>query len=203
MKKQILFAIILIIALKISAQDKREDRFSYSFAWAPTYYGPINPGFQLDNYIPFTFEANIYFNIIKRLTISTGIGYQGWFKTYNYMFNPTKYDPNESDKFRSNELRIPLQLNFYITKDSVKFKTYIKAEIINEFDFNKYILSLNKSILESIHQNDYSRSINIGLGKLCNITRKIILLSEISLGTYADSDFFKSYLIKIKLGIMI
>ena len=143
MKKQILFAILVTITFKISAQDKKEDRLSYSLAWSPTYYGPTNPGFQLDTYIPLTFEANIYYKLIKRLTISTGIGYQGWFKTYHYYFLSINYDPDELLKFQSNELRIPLQLNFDITKDSVKAKTYIKAEIINEFELNKYTFSQN------------------------------------------------------------
>ena len=201
MKKTAFFIILIILTPGINAQDSKTDRLSYSFSWTPIYYGPNSQGFNFNDILPLGFEANINYRILNRISVSSGIGYQGWHRSYIGWFDP--FDSTKSNKMQSNTIRIPVQINYYILRNNSKITPYLKAEIVNEFGFNKSSFFEDDILASSDSFRNYSVSANIGLGNYFNISKSIAILTECSFGTYLYADPFNSYQIKLKLGILI
>jgi hypothetical protein len=204
MKRIVCFILLIILTLNISAQDSRIDRFSYSLSWAPIYYGPNDGAFRFKDVFPIVFEANINYQILKRVTISSGVGYFGYHKSIKgWGWASTSYDPTKSTDSHLNTIRIPFQINYHLLKDNLKTNPYLKIEIVNEFAFNKTSFSQNDIVVKSDSFRTYSTSSNVGFGSFFNISKSFAILTECSLGTYLYKDPFNSYQIKLKLGILI
>jgi hypothetical protein len=203
MKIFIFLIIFVILTLNVTAQDSKIDRISYSLSWTPIYYGPNYRAFRLKDVSPAVFEVNINYQILKRVSISSGIGYFGWHKSsVGWGWWPT-YDPTKSVNSQSNTIRIPIQINYQLTKGNLKINPYLKAEIVNEFGFHRSRFYQDDILIDSDSFKTYMTSINIGFGNLFNISKSIMFLTEASLGTYLYDDPFNSFQIKLKLGILI
>lgn len=203
MKKLTLFCFLLILSAGVNAQDTITKRnFFYSFSWTPTYYGPNDGKYRLDVIIPLVFEANVYSNLKNRTIILSGLGIQQLRQMYVdgvYIENA----PIKSEKMQRIILRIPIQVNYKLTKDYKKIMPYVKTEFVNEFGFLKSRIYSDGIYINTNNSTFYSNSVNIGYGALSNISKPIRLLTEISMGTYILSGPFDAFHIKLKIGILI
>jgi len=202
MKKIVCFVILIILTINLSAQDSKIDRFSYSLYWTPIYYGPNDGEFRLDAILPLAFETNINYMIIKRISVSSGIGYQNWNSSHVGGWESI-FDPTKSINFQSNTLRIPFQISYQLTKNKLKINPYLKTEIVKEFGFHRTRYYQDDILYDSHSYKIYSTTLHFGIGNLSNISKSIMLLTECSIGTFVYRDPFDSYQIKFKLGILI
>ena len=202
MKKLTLLLFLLVLAISIKAQDAVTKRFSFSFSLTPIYYGPNDGKFRLDGIVPLALETNVYSNLKNRTIILSGIGIQEWHQMYNngiYIENT----PIKSEKMQRIVLRIPIQINYKLTRDNKKMIPYVKTEFVNELGFLKSRIYRDGIYENTQKSTDYSNSVNIGYGALSNISKSIKLLTEFSMGTYIISGPFNTFHMKLKIGILI
>jgi hypothetical protein len=185
-----------------TAQEAKSHKVSYSFSWTPVYYGPNDRKFRLDDVLSTNFEANVYYKLKNRISISSGIGLQNWQKTYLSWSYSSMYDPSKSERHRNTTVRIPLQLNYYLTDAGKGITPYLKTEFINEFQFIKARYYQDDILVDFNTMRVYSNSINFGIGALISTNKSIMLLTEGSLGTYLYHYPFDGYQIRLKIGIM-
>jgi hypothetical protein len=198
-----LLFILTLLTLNIDGQDIKTNKLYMSFTWAPVYYGHDNLNFSYNTNLPLAFETNIYYRFIKELSISTGIGFQGLFRSYDG-WKDALYSPTYSQKTRFSQFRIPLQINYYFTTKNDKVNPYIKSEIAREFDFAKESFYKNEIFVYLDPYKYQYTLINLGFGIYYPFTQSIMLINEYSVGTNLNDDgIFNSFHIKIKLGILL
>lgn len=203
MKKTIIFIFLVALTLNLNAQDSRIDRFSYSLSWTPIYYGPNDGEFRLDAILPVTLEATVHYKIVNRFAIASGIGFQNWNKSYLSWGYLSVYDPSKSERWCNNVLRLPVQINYFLTNDDKNLTPYIKSELVNEFGFDRIKRYQDDQLTYSDSYNIYSNTLDIGFGTLMRITNSLRLITEVSIGTHLHNYPFDGYQIKLKVGIMI
>lgn len=203
--KQIGLVIFLsVISLPIFAQNNGADRLSFSISWTPEYWGPNDGEFRLDAVLPLNFESLIHYKPFRRLSFSTGLGFQRNVLSGLSWPENSVIDVNRSYKWVFNEFRIPVQVNFHLSENKENVDTYLKAEYTNEFTFSKSI-HYEYDIITSTRTNSwYSSSIGLGAGSILRANKSIGILIEGSLGTVLDSDvLFQIYIITLKLGVVL
>lgn len=162
--KSITPLIIILLGFTISgfAQDKSPSKLSYSIAWTPIYYGP-NDGFKLDDIIPLTFESQIHYRIIRKVEISTGIGFQHWEQTYSGWMFLSVYDPTKSEKWITNTARIPIQVSYLLKSKNDIPRSYLKAEYVNEFYKTETRMYSDNILFDTFGPSkDYNASLFVG-----------------------------------------
>jgi hypothetical protein len=203
MKKAVIFIFLSILTICLAAQDPKIDRVYYSLSWTPIYYGPNDGEFRLDAILPVNFEANVFYNLNNSISISSGIGFQDT-RISNLSWGTSSiYDPTKSEKWESTTLRVPIQLNYKLSKNDKLITPYLKAEFVNEFEFLKARQYQDDILVNSNSVQVYANGINFGIGTFLNISKSIILLTEGSLGTHLYNYSFDGYQIKLKIGLMI
>lgn len=203
MKKAVIFIFLSILTICLAAQDPKIDRISYSLSWTPIYYGPNDGEFRLDAILPVNFEANVFYNPNNRISISSGIGFQEVHKSNLSWGYLSIYDPTKSEKWGSKVLRVPIQINYFVTKDNRNLSPYVKAEFVNEFITNWLKQYQDVLLTNSDSYNIYSNTIDIGIGAMIRISNSINLITEGSIGTHLSNSPFDGYQIRLKIGIMI
>jgi hypothetical protein len=203
LKKLILTLILVGLSFTIYSQDSKIDRLSYSVSWLPIYYGPNDGEFRLDAIIPATFEAIIHYRIAARFAISSGIGFQEWHKSYLSWGYLSVFDPAKSESWTGSVIRIPVQLSYFLTKGNKNLSPYIKTEFVNEFGKNWIKRYQDVQLANTDSYTTYYNTIDLGFGILIKISNKFNLITEGAIGTYLNSDPFKGYQIKLKIGIML
>jgi len=198
MKNLTLLLILLFLNLSIDGQDIKPSKIYMSFTWAPVYYGHDNLNSDYNANLPLAFETNIYYRFIKRLSVSSGIGFQGLFRLYDGWMGPAY-----SKKTRYNQFRIPLQISYYFTTKNEKVNPYIKSEITREFDLAKTSFYENEVFVYQDHYKYQYTLLNLGFGIYYPFSQSFMLINEYSAGTNLNNDPFDSFHIKIKLGILI
>jgi hypothetical protein len=187
----------------IYSHDSKIDRFSFSFSWTPIYYGPNDGEFRFDAIIPVTLEAKIHYMLINRFSFSSGFGFQEWQESNPGWSYWSIYDPTKSEKWGYYDLRIPLQIDYFLSEENQIIETYIKSEFVNEFGTN-WTKRFQDDIMSYSHSfKTYTNSLNIGFGALIKIGGPINILTEGSIGTHLSKSPFDGYQIKLKFGIMI
>lgn len=201
--KRISYIIILsFFTFNLFAQDSITDRFSYSIAWTPLYYGINDVEFSRDLIKPVNFEAKIHYRFVSKFEISTGIGFQNSHHTsLGWSFLPV-YDPSQSIRACTNVVKLPIQINYFLTKNDKNLIPYIKSEFVNEFAKNWNKLYQDDQLSDSMSRNYYSITIDLGFGALIKINNTLNLFTEGSLGKFLTNNSNSDYQIKIKLGIM-
>jgi len=197
--------ILLLFGLSFiaSSQDSKIDRFSYSISWIPIYYGPNDGEFRLDAIVPLTLEAIVHYKIVNRFRIASGIGFQNWHKSYSSWRYLSIYDPSKSERWSHNVLRLPIQINYFLTKDDKNLIPYIKSELVNEFGFEWLKSYQDDQLTFSESYKIYSTTLDFGFGTLIKISNSLRLITEGSIGTHLYNYPFDGYQIKLKVGIMI
>jgi hypothetical protein len=203
MKRITLIFLLLGFSVTIYSQDSKIDRLLYSFSWTPIYYGPNDGEFRFDAIIPVTFEAKIHYMLARRFSLSSGFGFQEYNKSNLGWSYWSIYDPTKSEKWGYYDLRIPLQIDYFWSKENQIIKTYIKSEFVNEFGTNWTKRFQDDIMTFSDSFKAYANSLNIGFGALLKISSSINILTEGSIGTHLYKSPFDGYQIKLKLGIMI
>jgi hypothetical protein len=203
MKKLILIFVLIGLSFTIYSQDSKKDRLSYSVSWVPIYYGPNDGEFRLDAIIPVTFEAIIHYRIAPRFAISSGIGFQEWHKSHLSWGYLSVFDPVKSESWTGSVIRIPVQLSYFLTKEDKNIIPYIKTEFVNEFGKNWIKRYQDGQLANSDSYTTYYNTIDLGFGTLIKISNKFSLITEGAIGTYLNTDPFKGYQIKLKIGIML
>jgi hypothetical protein len=203
MKRLSFLLLLLGLSFLAYSQDSKIDRFSYSISWTPIYYGPNDGEFRFDAIIPLTFEARIHYSLVKRLSLSSGLGFQEWHESNLGWGYWSIYDPTKSEKWGYYDLRIPLQMDFFLSKENKIIKTYIKSEFVNEFGTNWTKRFQDDIMTYSDSFKTYNNSLYFGLGAFIKISSSINILTEGSIGTHLYKYPFDGYQIKLKLGIMI
>jgi len=202
MKRLCYIMILSFLTFNLFAQNSIKDRLSYSISWTPMYYGIHDYGFSSDLIKPVSFEAKIHYRIAGRFSISTGIGYQTSHHTsLDWEFLPG-YDPSQSIKACTNVIKLPIQINYFLTKEDKNFIPYIKSEFVNEFATNWNKFYQDDKLNDSMSTNYYSNTIDLGLGALIKINNTLNLFTEVSYGKYLVNHSNNDYLIKAKIGIM-
>ena len=195
--------ILIGLSFTIYSQDSKNDRLSYSFSWAPIYYGPNDGGFRLVAIIPVTFEAIIHYRIASRFAISSGIGFQVWHKSYSSWGYLSVIDPTKSESWASSVIRIPIQVSYFISKENKNLNPYIITEFVNELGKTWIRRYQDVQLANSDTYTDYYNTIDLGFGTLIKIRNKLNLITEGSVGTYLNTAPFEGYQIKLKVGIML
>lgn len=201
--KSISYIIILsFFTFNLFAQDSIKDRFSYSIAWTPLYYGINDVEFSSDLIKPVNFEAKIHYRFVSKFEISTGIGFQNSQHTsLGWPFLPV-YDPSQSLEACTNVIKFPIQINYFLTKNDKNLIPYLKFEFVNEFAKNWNKLYQDDQLSDSMSHSYYSNTIDLGFGALIKINNTLNLFTEGSFGKYLINHSNNDYLIKLKIGIM-
>ena len=202
--KQIgLIIFISVLTLNVFAQKEEVDRLSFSVSWTPEYWGPNDGELRLDAISPLNFESLVHYKPFRRLSFSTGLGFQR--NVMSGLSWPTNsvIDVDKSYKWVIIEFRVPVQAYFHFSENITNIDTYLKAEFTNEFTFSK-LTYYESDIISSKRSNSwYSSSIGLGVGSILRANKSIGILIEGSLGTVLDKDvLFQLYIFKLKLGIV-
>lgn len=202
MNRQILIISFIILSSNLIAQDSIQNRFSYSIAWTPVYYGPNDGRFRIDAVIPVNFDAKVHYRIIKNFSISSGLGFQWRSTTYSNWLYLSYHDPALSEKWNDKTVRIPLQIAYFLKSAKGKIKPYLKSEF--DYELNYYLINQYRGD-ELVNSNSFhynSSVMDLGFGTLIRINNSLKILTEGSIGTRIINDPFYGYQVKIKLGIM-
>ena len=203
MKRLILIFPFIILIYNLNAQDSIQNRFSYSLAWTPIYFGPNDGRFRIDAVIPFNFDAKVHYRLIKKISISSGIGFQGRFKTYSNWLYLSTFDPSKSEKWNNKTVRLPFQIDYLLKTESDKIKPYLKSEFVYESNYSSVNQYQSNELVNTYSYHFNSYTMDFGFGTLIKINNTFDILTEGSIGTHIINDPFDAYQIKIKLGIMI
>ena len=199
---------MIIFFLDIKAQDTINKMLSFSFSWTPVYYAPNNGKFRLDAIIPLTFETNVSYNL-KNISIVSGLGFQEWHQIYLSLISPgiepvkAEFEPDKTERMQRLTLRVPIQINYIMTKSNSGVIPYLRMEFANEFAFYKSRYYSDDIYINSESFKDYSISANAGYGILIKLSESLKLVTELSMGTYLLKGLFNSPHIKFKIGVMI
>jgi len=202
------FAIIFSLALCllsaiVNAQEHEQNKISLSISWAPEYLGPNDGEFRLDASYPATFESLVHYKPFKKLSFSSGIGYNRHVWEGQSWIELSVIDLDKSTRWVINEIRIPVQAHYHFSEGIGKTDTYIKAEFRNEITFSNLNYYDLGELVNSRSNSWYSSSIGVGIGSILRADKTIGVLVEGSLGTYLDKhDFFQMYILKMKLGLV-
>jgi len=199
-----LIILLILLSFNVLAQNKAADRLSFSISWAPEYWGPNDGEFRLDAVLPFSFESLIHYKTLKRLSFSTGLGYQrSGMSGFSWPANSV-IDVNKSFKWVFNDFRIPVQAYFHFSENNSNVNTYLKTEFTNVFTFHKSIYYENEIISSTKSNTWYSSTNGLGIGSILRANKSIGVLIEGSLGTILDKDIlFQMYIVTLKLGIVL
>jgi hypothetical protein len=203
MKKNALFFLLLGLSFLSYSQVSKIDRLAYSLSWTPIYYGPNDGEFRFDAIIPVTFETKIHYMLIRRLSLSSGVGFQEWHESNLGWSYWSIYDPTKSEKWGCHDFRIPFQLDYFLSLENKIIKPYLKSEFVNEFGTSWTKRFQDDIMTSSDSYRTYTNSINIGFGALFRLSNSINILTEGSIGTNLNKSPFDGYQIKLKLGILI
>lgn len=203
MKRLIVIIALSILIFNLNAQDSIQNRFSYSFAWTPVYFGPNDGGFRIDAVIPINFDAKVHYRLIKNVSISSGIGFQGRFKTYSNWLLLSTFDPSKSEKWNNKTFRFPFQIDYLLKPENDKIKPYLKSEFVYEYNFSTINQYQSNELINTYSYHFNSCTMDFGFGTLIKINNTFDIITEGSIGTHIINDPFDAYQIKIKLGIMI
>ena len=203
MKRTAFVLLLFGLGFMVYSQDSKINRLSYSLSWTPIYYGPNDGEFRFDAIIPLTLEAKVHYILINRLSFSSGLGFQKWHESNLGWSYWSIYDPTKSEKWGYYGLRIPLQIDYYLSKENQIIRTYFKSEFVNEFGTNWTKRFQDDMMTFSDSFKTYTNSLNIGFGALVKISSSINILTEGSIGTHLYKSYFDGYQIKLKLGILI
>ena len=196
--------VLCFLSINTNAQEHERNKVSFSIAWAPEYSGPNDGKFRLDALFPITFESLVHYKPFKKLSFSSGIGYNRHVWEWQFWPELSIIDLNKSYRWIINEIRIPVQIYYHFSEGKGKTDTYIKTEFRNEFTFSEMIYYDYDEIVNSRSNTWYSSSICMGIGSILRVNKSIGLLIEGSLGTVLDRDFlFGMYIISMKLGIVL
>ena len=203
MKKFGLILFLSVLTINLLAQEKEIDRFSFTIAWTPAYYGPNNGDFRIDAILPFSFESLIYFKPWKKFSFSSGFGYWRHDWTMNSWWWLSTIDAGKSQRDIYNTIQIPLQIHYYLFKSTKNADVYFKTAFINEFMFSKTIYYEYDIIDHTDSDRFYTPSIALGIGSMFRKNKAVGILIEGSMGTYLDLDLFEMYILRIKFGVVL
>jgi hypothetical protein len=203
MNRLILIISIIILTFNLNAQDSIQNRFSYSIAWTPIYYGPNDGRFRIDAVIPINFDVKVHYRLIKNISISSGIGFQGRSKTYSNWLYLSYFDPSLSEKWNNKTLKLPLQVNCFLKSENDKIKPFLKSEFVYESNYTSVSQYQGDELINSYSYHFNSSTMDFGFGTLIRINNSFKILTEGSIGTRIINDPFDGYQIRLKLGIMI
>ena len=198
------FMFLCVLSVNVFAQNNEADRLSFLISWTPEYWGPNDGKLRFDAILPVNFESLIRYKPFRRLSFSTGLGFQRFVMSGLSWPEYSVIDVNRSYKWIFKEFRIPVQANFHLSESKANVDTYLKAEYTNEFTFSKSTY-YEYDIISSTRTNSwYSSSIGLGVGSIFRANKSIGILIEGSLGTVLDKDvLFQVYIITLKLGIVL
>ena len=199
-----LIIFLCMLSVNAFAQNGEIDKLSFSISWTPEYWGPNDGEFRLDAVLPLNFESLIHYKPFRRLSFSTGLGFQRFVMDGLSWPENSVIDVNRSYKWVVNEFRVPVQVNFHFSENITNVDSYLKAEYTNEFTFSKSTYYEYDIISKTRSSSWYSSSIGLGVGSIFRANKSIGILIEGSLGTILDKDIlFQMYIITLKLGIVL
>jgi hypothetical protein len=157
-----LAATILLLSVSLFGQDTKSDVLSYSLSYIPPSLTSRGGEFRFSP-IYFNFEANIHYKPFDRISFSSGLGFS---KTETRI--PMNWNPSTDNYMTIVEsgIRIPIQVNYHITKSPKKSDWYFKAVYTNGI-FSSTVRSFeNDELTTKSKTRFYEPSAGIGLGSI-------------------------------------
>lgn len=155
-----LVATILLLSVSLFGQDTKSDLLSYSLSYIPPSLTSQGGEFRFAP-IYINFEANIHYKPFDRISFSSGLGFS---KTENHMLMMWYPSPDNYLIIKESGIRIPIQVNYHITKSPDKTDWYLKAGYTNGV-FSTTVRSFeNDELTAKSKVRFYEPSAGIGLG---------------------------------------
>ena len=174
----------LLLSMSMFGQDTKSEILSYSFSFLPPYLISYNGEFSFRT-IPINLEANIHYKPGSRISYTTGLGYcikaenhyVGWTTPDDYYFRSTV-----------SNIRLPIQVNYHITKSPQKTDCYLKAVFTSGIFSEKVGKFHNYEQFNKRRSFSYIPSIGIGIGSIFFKNKSVGLLLEGTVEKYLTSD---------------
>jgi len=158
-----LLASILLLSTSLFGQDTKSDVLSYSLSYIPPSLTSWQGEFRFAP-IYINFEANIHYKPFDGISFSSGLGY--FKKTETRFSMPWNPSPDYYSTLSESGIRIPIQVNYHITKSPDKSDWYLKAVYTNGIFFSTWRSFENDELTAKSKIRFYEPSAGIGLGSI-------------------------------------
>lgn len=198
-----LVASILLLSIGLFGQETKSDVLSYSLSYIPPHLISSNGEFD---FVPIylNFEANIHYKPFDFISFTSGLGYYKDGEPIYINYSSSTFDNSNYQELHVSGIRLPLQLNFHITKAPMKTDSYLKAVYTNGFTFHKTILYENDVATGNRHTNYYDPSVGIGIGGIFLKNKPVGIIVEGTIEKYLRFDDFTEYTFySLKIGVII